>query len=128
LLRLPPEIQSAVRKNELSFGHARALVAIEDRAVQMHIFRRVVDRGISVREVERLARERGRTRRGRSASTAKSTAESSSLASVEERLRQMLATKVQVKPLRDGRGEIILEYYSADDLERILEIVLSSSS
>jgi ParB family chromosome partitioning protein len=128
LLRLPPEIQSAVRKNELSFGHARALVAIEDRAIQMHIFRRVVDKGISVREVERLARERGKTRHGRPAPPARSSAESSSLASVEERLRQILATKVQVKPLRDGRGEIILEYYSADDLERILEIVLSSSS
>jgi ParB family transcriptional regulator, chromosome partitioning protein len=127
LLKLPPEIQSSVRKNELSFGHARALVAIEDRVTQMHIFRKVVDKEISVREVERLARERGRKRRGHPAAPSKNTAESSSLESVEERLRQLLATKVQVKPLRDGRGEIILEYYSPDDLERILEIVLSSS-
>lgn len=125
LLKLPPEIQSSVRRNEMSFGHARALVAIEDRKVQADIFKKIVKNGISVREVERLVREKGT--RHPPPQTRRTVAELSSLAHVEERLRQQLATRVHIKPLHDGKGEIVLEYYSSDDLERIMELLLSSN-
>jgi len=122
LLKLPEPIQSAVRKGEISSGHARALIAIDDPGRQMDIFRKTVGRGLSVRDVERLAREKkGKTghRRGGAHSPGPV---SSSLSSIEERLRQFLGTRVQVRMLQDGKGEILIEYYSADDLERILEI------
>lgn len=79
-----------------------------------------MNRGLSVREVERLVREKGRAKRkGGHRGPATS---SSAVSSVEEKLRQFLGTKVQLRPLRDGKGEILIEYYSADDLDRLLEI------
>lgn len=122
LLKLPDPIQTAVRKGEISSGHARALVAIEDGALQVEIFRRVMSRGLSVRDVERLVREKGAPKGGKKEGGARSRAVATSLSSIEERLRQFLGTKVQVKMLQDGKGEIIIEYYSADDLERLLEV------
>ncbi len=127
LLKLPPEIQLAVRRNELTFGHARALVAIEDRKVQTDIFKKIVQKGLSVREVEKLVREKGKTHHLPPPQSQRSVAELSSLAHIEERLRQQLATRVHVKPLHEGKGEIILEYYSPDDLERIMELLLSAN-
>ena len=123
LLKLPEPIQTSLRKGQLSTGHARALVAIEDTAVQMEIFQKIVDKGISVREVERLVREKGkRIARRLHVSTS---AESSSIASVEEKLRQTLGTKVQVRVMQGGKGEIVIEFYSAGDLERLLELLSS---
>jgi len=127
LLKLPPEIQSSVRRNEMTFGHARALVAIEDRKTQSDIFKKIVQNGISVREVERLVREKGKTHHLPPPQPQRTVAELSSLAHVEERLRQQLATRVHIKPLHEGKGEIVLEYYSPDDLERIMELLLSSN-
>ena len=120
LLKLPDPIQNAVRKGELSGGHARALAGIEDSKLQSALFHKIVSRDLSVREVERLVRDKGRpkrTRVGRGGSGS-----GSAISSVEEKLRQFLGTKVQLKSQQNGRGEIVIEYYSADDLDRILEI------
>ena len=122
LLKLPEPIQAAVRKGEISSGHARALVAIDDSDLQMEIFRKVTGRGLSVREVERLVRDKGTARKGRRPAGHAGAGVASSLSSVEDRLRQFLGTKVMVRMLQDGKGEIVIEYYSADDLERLLEI------
>ena len=120
LLKLPQVIQKAVRQGQLSTGHARALITIEDGNLQMEIFQKVLDKGLSVRDVERLVRARGNRTARRDQMPSTST--SSSLPSVEEKLRHLLGTKVQVKLLQDGKGEIVIEYYSADDLDRLLEI------
>ena len=122
LLKLPEPIQTAVRKGDISSGHARALVAIEDTDRQMEIFRRTVGKSLSVRDVERLAREKKVGRGVRRGTGRGSGAVSSSLSSIEERLRRLLGTRIQVRMLQDGKGEILIEYYSADDLERILEL------
>jgi ParB family transcriptional regulator, chromosome partitioning protein len=87
----------------------------------MSAFERTIARGLSVRDVERLVRDRTASKRRRSQPPAGGT--SSSLESVEDHLRHALGTKVQVKRLRDGKGEIIIEYYSSEDLERILELL-----
>jgi ParB family chromosome partitioning protein len=121
LLKLPEPIQAAVRKGEISGGHARALVAIDDAALQMDIFRKVTGRGLSVREVESLVRAKGaKKKKGTPAHSPHRTP--GSLSSFEDRLRQFLGTKVQIRMLQDGKGEIVIEYYSADDLDRLLEI------
>lgn len=122
LLKLPDPIQMAVRKGGISSGHARALVAIDDADLQLEIFRRVIGRGLSVRDVERLVREKGKQRGRRKATVQGGGAMASSLSSIEERLRQFLGTRVHLKMLQDGKGEIVIEYYSAEDLERLLEI------
>lgn len=120
LLRLPQEIQQALRTGDLTTGHARALVSIDDEKVQMDIFRRTIKRGLSVREVERAVRDRGKKKPARPA--AGTLAVTSAVSNVEDRLRRALGTKVQVKQMSGGRGEIIIEYYSATDLERLLEL------
>jgi ParB family chromosome partitioning protein len=120
LLKLPEEVQRAVRKGDLSGGHARALVAIEDPRLQMDVFRRIIRRGLSVRDVERIVREKGKGKARRKPGT--HAAVVSSISSIEEKLRQVLGTKVQVRHLQNGRGEIIIEYYSADDLDRLLDL------
>jgi len=122
LLKLPEPIQAAVRHGSITSGHARALVAIDDVALQLEIFRKVTGRGLSVRDVERLVRDKGTMKGKRRGGSPGGAQVASSLSSIEERLRQFLGTKVQVRMLQDGRGEIVIEYYSADDLERLLEI------
>lgn len=124
LLKLPERIQTAVRKGELSAGHARALITIENPAVQMRIFERVISRGLSVRQVESAVRavsaKAGRSRTGQAATRG---AASSSLTNIEEQLRQKLGTKVEVRNMADGKGQIVIEYYSLDDLDRLLELI-----
>ncbi len=120
LLKLPDAVQMAVRKGEISGGHARALAGIEDENLQMKIFKKAVSRGLSVREVERLAQLKGKRKSAPATGRDKET--TSSLTNIEDRLRQFLGTKVQIRPIREGKGELIIEYYSGEDLDRILEI------
>jgi len=119
LLKLPEEIQNGVRLGSLTSGHARALIAIENEAMQLHLFHRITRDELSVREVERLVR--GKAQRRPSRQSAPTT--NANLSNVEERIRRVLGTKVTVRPLQNGRGEIVLEYYSADDLSRLVELV-----
>jgi ParB family transcriptional regulator, chromosome partitioning protein len=120
LLKLPDEIQTAVRKGEISGGHARALLAFEEKPQQMSAFRKIVARGLSVRDVEAMVRKgtKGTRVKGGPARTGGSTA----LSSVEDRLRRLLGTKVQVRHGQGGKGEIVIEYYSAEDLDRLIEV------
>jgi ParB family chromosome partitioning protein len=120
LLRLPEPIQASVRKSEITTGHARALIAIEDDRMQMEIFKAVVARDLSVRDVERLVRAKSRKKYPRRPHG--ELALTSAYSSVEDKLRQSLGTKVQVRPITSGKGEIIIEYYSPDDLERLLDL------
>jgi ParB family chromosome partitioning protein len=120
LLKLPEEIQTAVRKGEISGGHARALLAFEEKPQQMSAFRKIVARGLSVREVEAMVRKdsKGSRTKGGTVRSGSSTA----LSSVEDRLRRLLGTKVQVRHGHGGKGEIVIEYYSAEDLDRLIEV------
>jgi len=121
LLKLPDSIQRSVRHGEMSSGHARALLALEDISLQLGIAQQITKQDLSVRQVERMVRVQTRTKRGKSL-TPGLTGSDDSLAGVEDRFRQVLGTKVHVKPIHAGKGEIVVEYYSLDDLERLLEI------
>ncbi len=124
LLKLPDSIQTAVRKGEVSAGHARALITIEDPGIQLHIFERIMSKGLSVRQVEKAVRDSGTTkiRKPRSSDGAQPRAGSSALNNIEEKLRQTLGTKVEVKEMDGGKGQITIEYYSVDDLDRLLDL------
>lgn len=121
LLRLPEKIQGSVRTGEISSGHARAILSVEDPAVQIGIYQQVTERGLSVRQVERLVRSQAKRKKARIAPI-NSAAPDSAFGAVEDRFRHLLGTKVHVKPLSNGKGEIVLEYYSLEDLERLLEL------
>jgi ParB family chromosome partitioning protein len=120
LLKLPDEIQTAVRKGELTGGHARALLSFEERSKQMGAFRKVLARGLSVREVEQMVRKDSKGPRAKGGTTRGTS--STAFSSVEDRLRRLLGTKVQIRQAQGGTGEIVIEYYSAEDLDRLIEV------
>jgi ParB family chromosome partitioning protein len=128
LLKLPAKIQEGLRKNKISMGHARALVNLANEKVQLRIFERIVSEGMSVRKVEDLARASGAARPSGGGKKGRDTGSTpAGIQSVEEQLRQTLGTKVMVRTKGGGRGEIIVEFYSLDEFDRLLELLSSTA-
>lgn len=117
LLQLPLEIQEHVSRGTLSAGHGRALLAVQDPSKQIALSKLVVGKGFSVRETERLAQRKHRARRLKPKPGL-----SAELAALEQCIREHLATRVSIKPVGRG-GAIEIQYYSSEDLERILEVM-----
>lgn len=118
LLKLPPDIQVAVRNGQLSMGHARTLIAMENVEQQLFVFREIVKEGLSVRQAEDLVRKANQ------GNTAKKPA-AASLAPAYQRIQDQLAshfsTKVKLDRNKQGKGSISIEFYSDDELNGILE-------
>jgi ParB family chromosome partitioning protein len=123
LLRLPADVREMVHTSALSEGHARALLALENPEAISRLARQAVADGWSVREIEERVRGEGRpspaARRKRETRTLTPDARR-----VEEVLRKRLGTDVKVHPRRRGRGFLTIQYYSNDDLSRLLELIL----
>ena len=122
LLKLPLEIKSHLQENRITPGHARAILSLDGREKQKELCDLIVQKGLSVREAEALAKRW--SRKSKKATTSARTAElETQLNSLQDSLRQHLGTKVFIK--RKGkRGRIEIEYYSHEDLERIIEAIL----
>jgi ParB family chromosome partitioning protein len=105
-------------------GHARALINIPSESLQLKLFSKIINTGMSVRKVEQLAKSTGKISEGGSRKAAQREV-SSSVQSVEEKIRQALGTKVTVREKENGRGEIVIEFYSLDDLDRLLDLFAS---
>lgn len=115
LLKLPQEIQEELRKNRITFGHARALLEVEDLNLQRKLVQEVISKGLSVRELESLVR----TRRHHTSKRRMAPAHREPyLVALEEQLQQILATKVRITK-KQKRGQVLIEFYSQGDLERI---------
>jgi ParB family chromosome partitioning protein len=127
LLRLPKKIQDSLVTDEISAGHARALINIEDEDIQIQLLEKIKKNNLSVRKVERLVSElnEGTSKDlKRRTNQVKKKAEfyTPHLRDVEDKLRTIFGTKVACKQRSDGSGEIVLEYYSSAELERLLEL------
>ena len=123
LLNLSPEVQEIVSRGTISMGHARALLSIDDFRLQEKVCKHVVDKQLSVRETETLVRHVVATGRLDRAKPKTKQEKDPHIVSIEERLRRVLGTKVRVCPGKK-KGKIEIEYYSDEDLERILALVL----
>jgi ParB family chromosome partitioning protein len=122
LLRLPEPMLAALRQGAMTAGHARALLAVPDQVQRELLFARVVAEGISVREAEAAAQVLSRGGAGKTSARRAERQREPEIREVEERLIGALGTKVAVRG--DSRkGHIDIEYYSLDDLERILDII-----
>ncbi len=128
LLRLPPQIQAGLKDGTLTQGHARMLVNIEDEEVQMRLYREIVQKQLSVREVERRVRELHRPSQPTQAPSPPPPAQDPHIQHVTNRLRTRFSTQVAIRHRADGSGKIELTYYSLDDLERLLELLLGEDS
>lgn len=125
LLKLPADIQASVRDSVISMGHARALVSAGDEDLQMAIFNRIVEDGLSVRDAESLIREGYVEPRTSVSMPTKSAAASISdkQYTFKEHLGDKLSTKIEIKKTPSGNGKIIVNFNSEVDLNRIIEIL-----
>ena len=124
LLKLPKEIQKAVADGKLTTGHARPLLSIQDAAVQREIFDRILAKGFSVREVEEQVKALSEGKKpAKKTAAPRSTMKDPELASLEEELRRVFGTKVEIHNKRGNKGRLVIEYYSLNDFDRILEVV-----
>ncbi|MBL7856415.1 MAG: ParB/RepB/Spo0J family partition protein [Cyclobacteriaceae bacterium] len=123
LLKLPPDIQIAVRDNRLSMGHARAIINVENPDQQLYLFKKTVAEELSVRKVEELVRELSSQKtEPTSASPASGTPASKEISQLQSRLSSHFGTRVVVRS--DGkRGEIKIPFLSVEDLNRLLDIL-----
>ena len=116
LLTLSEEIQASLARGEISAGHARALLGIEDADERRSAWRRIVEGRLTVRDAEALARGGGRPRSRKVAPKRRS----ADLEALEERLRASLGTKVDLTRGRRG-GRLVIHYYSDEELDSIIE-------
>ncbi|HPF61611.1 MAG: ParB/RepB/Spo0J family partition protein [Gemmatimonadetes bacterium] len=127
LLKLPKKLQARIQAGELSEGHARALLALEDEAAMVRLAERAIAEGWSVRQVEAEVRG-GESSTGPRRSMMKkppaTPPASADARRVEDVLRQRLGTDVRLTAKRRGRGMLSIAYYSNDDLARVLELIL----
>ena len=122
LLKLPPEVREQLVKNRISSGHARAILSIENKERQKELCALIVQRGLSVREAEALAK-RWSEKPGKKATPAKEDGDlESQLNSLQDSLRRRLGTKVRIAQ-KGKRGRIEIEYYSPEDWKGIVEAI-----
>jgi ParB family chromosome partitioning protein len=133
VLSLPTSVRRMVEEGLLTAGHARALLAVKNAQLQLEIAREVVAKQLSVRQTE--ARARGGDGPGASAPpragsrTSTSDGDASGLRDpairrLEEQLRRRLQTDVSIQSSGEGKGAVRIAYYSADDLERVLDLIV----
>jgi ParB family chromosome partitioning protein len=118
LLKLPPDIQLAVRNGELSMGHARALINVDTIDKQLYIFKEIREKGLSVRQTESLVRNLYK-QSGGVKKTSKSNL-SPLYQKIEDNLASHFSTRVKIRNSNNGSGQIIIEYYSQEELNKIL--------
>lgn len=118
LLKLPPEIQLGIKEKKISMGHARALINIEDAELQLAIYHETITKELSVRSVEQLAASYNNKEKKFIKASKPISAD---IKSIQDKLSSYFETKVHVNPKNNGKGNIIIEYYSDNDFNRILE-------
>ena len=120
LLKLCDEVQQMLIDDMISTGHARALLAVEDPEEQYALAQRIFDEKLSVREVEKLVKDRKKPEKPKKKEDETLKAIYSDIG---EKLKQRLSTKVTVSAKGNGAGKIEIEFYNHDDLDRLLEMI-----
>ena len=120
LLKLPGEIQQYIIDGKIFMGHARALLSVENLDAQLKMAQDIINQNLSVRSVEGLAAAAPSTKKPKKIKALK--AKDPDIVNLEDELRKILGTKVTIED-KKGRGKLVVEYYSLNDLERILAIL-----
>ena len=123
LLKLDERVQQMVIDDMLSTGHARALLGIEDPELQAATAVRVFDEKLSVREVEKLVKQ---IQSGKSEKKKEDKVHDFIYTDLEEKMKTAVGTKVSIKQNAKGKGKIEIEYYSKEDLERIIDLITNA--
>jgi ParB family transcriptional regulator, chromosome partitioning protein len=124
LLQLPEPVRKLLQEGQLTMGHAKVLLGLDDPAKVVGLAREIVKDGLTVREVEQRLREVGSARSGKKAGRPRTAdRQSPELKRIEDRLRRFLQTDTAIKLGPRNRGTLTIHFYSADDLERLLEVL-----
>ena len=121
LLKLPPQVQLALRDNKISMGHARAFINIEDVELQLEILRAIISKNLSVRDVERIVKELN----GRSRLPAKipATTLPDKYLSAKQGLSSHFGARVEIRQNNKGKGSIVIPFKSEKEFDRILALL-----
>ena len=120
LLKLSSKVQEMVIADMISAGHARALLGISDETLQENTAMKVFDEKLSVRETEKLVKNL--VSPAKKVKTERNTAEDAIYESLEEKMKGIMGTKVSIQRKKNNKGKIEIEYYSRDELERIIDL------
>lgn len=118
LLKLPPEVKEEILKGMITMGHARAILALENQGAQVELCRKIIAKGLSVRQAEALASGKARK------TAAKTNKKSNPQNFLEDELRGIFGTKIAVND-KNNKGSIAILYFSADERERIIDMLRS---
>ena len=121
LLKLPPDVQKAVRDGQLTMGHARAIIGLEHVEQQLYVFRETMQRGLSVRQVEQMVKDMI-SEKTPSSSAPKATVKlAPAYKRIEDSMASHFSTRVKLDRKKTGKGTVVIEFYNDDDLGRIMD-------
>ena len=125
LLKLPVQIRESLIKEDISSGHARALINLPTEEMQLDVLKKILEGNLSVRKVEQIVKKiivSSEPPRRTVRLSSQTTSYTASISDIEDKLRKLFGTKVICKQKQDGKGEITIEFYSNDELERLFEL------
>jgi ParB family chromosome partitioning protein len=119
LLRLADKVQTMLIDEQISMGHARALLSLELEDLQIEAANTIIEKGLSVRDTEKLVKSILNPKQSKLSIP---TSEEAVYSKLSDRLKEKMGTKVSINHKKGGKGKIEIEYYSEEELERILEL------
>ena len=117
LLKLPAEIQSALVNKRITMGHARPLIALDDTAAQLNLYKQIINDELSVRSVEELAKKGG------SKAAKEAAPKTEDVKETQKALSDYFSAKVDLKKAANGKGSIVIKFNDDKELQRILELI-----
>lgn len=127
LLKLPPRVQQALRQDEISMGHAKAIAGLEDIAAQLMVLGEVISKQLSVRETEKLISRYqdadGKKKASATTAVKKQTSRPAELGKIESRLRTLLGVKVEIQYQENGKGQIRIPFSSDTEFNDLLDML-----
>lgn len=121
LLKLMPEVQEMVAQGQISSGHARAILGVEQPEKQLELAKKIIDEQLSVRAAENAVKKLGKEPKEKKEDEALNLI----FEELENRLKSVMSTKVNIKQGNSSKGKIEIEYYSTEELERIVDLIES---
>lgn len=122
LLKLPPDIQTAVRDGSISMGHARAIIALENIDEQLYVFREIMAKNLSVRQTEQIVRSMQQEHKP-AEQEKKENKLPPPFKRIEDNMASYFSTKVILNRKKNGKGSISIDFYSDEELERIMHLM-----
>lgn len=122
LLKLPPDIQTAVRDGSISMGHARAIIALENIDEQLYVYREIMGKSLSVRQTEQLVKSMQQEHKP-AENEKKEPKLPAPYKKIEDNMASYFSTKVLLNRKKNGKGSITIDFYSDDELERIMQLM-----